>query len=79
MICIKEIERPGLDGAPHSGARVSAYEHFAAGKISAQGEFISPEHFKSERVPMGGHAAHGMAAKERYAHLMKLIDLYKAE
>lgn len=28
---------------------------------------------------MGGFAAHGKAAKERYAHLMKLIDLYKVE
>jgi len=28
---------------------------------------------------MGGRAAHGKAAKERYAHLMKLIDLYKAD
>ena len=55
------------------------HERFGIAKTSAEGEFISPEHFKSERVPMGGHAAHGMAAKERYAHLMKLIDLYKAE
>ena len=66
-------------GAPHGGARASAYERFAAGKTSAEGEFTSPEHFKSQRVPMGGAAAHGLAAKERYEHLMKLIDLYKAE
>ena len=31
-----------------------------------------------KRVPTGGGTACGMAAKERYEHLMKLIDLYKA-
>ena len=33
-----------------SGGAFAPYERFAAGKTSAQGEFISPEHFNHRRV-----------------------------
>ena len=47
MPCIEERDADiGWDPARRGGA-FAPYERFAAGKTSAQGEFISPEHLKS--------------------------------
>lgn len=46
-------------------------------KILAQGQFTCPEHVKSNRGPRRALARWGMAAKARYEHLTRLVELYK--
>ena len=62
---------------PQAGRRFAPYERFAAGKTSAQGQFTCPEHVKSNRGSRRALARWGMAAKARYEHLTRLVELYK--
>ena len=45
--CVEEREAGIGWGSARRGGAFAPYERFAAGKTSAQGEFISPEHLKS--------------------------------
>ena len=60
------------------GRRGAPYKCFAGGKTLAQGGLSPPEH---EQGSVGPRRALGpvgaQAAKERYEHLLKLVELYK--
>ena len=46
-------------------------------KTLAQGRLCRPEHFKPNGGPRRALPRWGMAAKARYEHLTRLVELYK--
>ena len=70
MICIKANVRPGFYGAPHSGARVSAYK-----QIDPAGQFLDAGQIHSARADKNalGAPARLDVRGEAGAHIAELI------